>query len=1405
MASSSSDIKNLFEIRRFEGTGFDLWKERIQGILFLKDCDRALEAEKPEDMSEDAWFTLNKKAITYIKMAVSDEILVDLKGIATASELWAKLKATYEITTPVNQVHLMRKLVGMQLDESKSAAEHLSLFTGTLSQLQDSGMPPFDDKLKAIFLLMTLPDSWETLVVSLSNNTNLTFDGVRGSILNEEIRRKAGGEGGNSANMVRGRTDKKNAYGQRNKSKSKERGNASKGKDSDVTCYQCGRKGHKKPDCRFYKAELERKKNAGDKKKEKKEDKTEAQDSHKDKEKANVASSVVIEELSDVEDILCATLSDDEAYDIDASLNVHSQDMQITKSDLIDALLTVNDALSQTWIVDSGASFHVTPVKECFVTFTAGSHGHVYLGNNHACSIEGIGTVHLSTDGTNVLALHNVRYVPGIKKSLLSVGQMDVHGYSILFERGSWKMTKGSRLIVKGTKKGTLYCLHGKALKGKFIALAEIDSHMELWHNRLGHMSQKGLSKLCNLKKLDAKGSKLDFCNECQYGKQVKSSFYSGVSRKSCVLDLVHSDVCSMPTKSMGGALYFVSFVDDHSRKIWVYLLKSKDEAFAAFKKFHAFVTTQTGKKLKCLRTDNGGEFTSAEFTKFCENLGIKRELTVPYNPSSNGVAERFNRTLCERVRCMLSTANLPHGFWGEAIKTAVHICNRSPHMSLKGDIPEEVWSGKPASYDHLRVFGCEAFVHIRPELRTKLDAKSIKGLFMGYGEEGEMGYKVWLPQLKKVVRSRDVVFNEARLLQNNVASNHDHKRVKFQHDQPPVRPISDPQDAPHMAENVNNPVFFEPDDVGQQNEAPEGHVQPNVNAENGAENDGQQPIHEHFDVPPDVDPLPEHVDHWVRRSTRPRRTVSRYEPSLHYIMLTDEGEPLTYKEAKSCELSNKWELAMQEEIKSLHANNTWDLVPLPKGRKALPNKWVYKVKCVDAKPKYKARLVAKGYAQKEGIDFQEIFSPVVKLTTLRVLFALAAVLDLELNQMDVKTAFLHGDIEEDIYMKQPEGFVVPDRKELVCKLNRALYGLKQSSRQWYKKFDTFMLSQGFKRSHADHCLYTKKDEDGSPIILVLYVDDMLIAGKHKSTIDALKRQLNSAFAMKDLGDAEHILGMRIKRDRKLKMLFLSQEKYIAKVLDRFNMAGAKSLGVPLPPHTKLSKADCPKDDVAVNAMKGIPYASACGSLMYAMVATRPDIAHAVGVVSRYMSNPGKAHWEAVKCILRYLAGTQSRCICYGESDLKLQGYCDADMAGDLDTRKSTSGYVFAIAGGAVSWCSRLQKIVALSTTEAEYISATEASKEAIWLGRLVIELGMPDSTPVLGCDSQSAVYLAKNAMFHARTKHIDVRYHFIRQVLEDGLVTLTKIATKDNPADVLTKSLAKAQHEHCIQMVGVG
>ena len=315
----------------------------------------------------------------------------------------------------------------------------------------------------------------------------------------------------------------------------------------------------------------------------------------------------------------------------------------------------------------------------------------------------------------------------------------------------------------------------------------------------------------------------------------------------------------------------------------------------------------------------------------------------------------------------------------------------------------------------------------------------------------------------------------------------------------------------------------------------------------------------------------------------------------------------------------------------------------------------------------------------------------------------------------------------------------------------------------------------------------------------------MLIAGTNMDEIANLKSKLNENFDMKDLGNASHILGMCIVRDRTKKVLFLDQSAYIGKVLKRFNMDGGKAAGSPLASYVKLSLSDCPISDEEKAEMAKVPYSSAVGSLMYAMICTRPDIAYAVGVVSRYMSNPGKKHWEAVKGIMRYLNGTRKVCICFGRSEACVIGYTDADYAGDMDKRRSTSGYVFMFTGGAVSWRSRLQNCISLSTTEAEYIAAAEACKEALWLARLVKDLGMTVEMPTLHCDSQSAIMLAKNPVFHAKTKHIDVKYHFIRDMLEDKLFELIKVHTDDNPADLMTKGLPTERFAHCRALMGVG
>ncbi|KAL0457636.1 UNVERIFIED_CONTAM: Retrovirus-related Pol polyprotein from transposon TNT 1-94 [Sesamum latifolium] len=366
---------------------------------------------------------------------------------------------------------------------------------------------------------------------------------------------------------------------------------------------------------------------------------------------------------------------------------------------------------------------------------------------------------------------------------------------------------------------------------------------------------------------------------------------------------------------------------------------------------------------------------------------------------------------------------------------------------------------------------------------------------------------------------------------------------------------------------------------------------------------------------------------------------------------------------------------------------------------------------------------------------------------------------------MDVKTAFLNGELDEEIYMDQPEGFQEMGQKRKVCRLKRSIYGLKQSSRQWYYRFHRAITSIGFTMVEEDHCVYVKRSEKNF-MILSLYVDDILLAGNNMEMIVATQKWLSSTFEMKDMGEAEYILGVKIHRDRSKKLLSLSQETYIKRIIERFRMHNANPVDTPMDKSCVLSKELCPKTEEEKKRMTKIPYASAVGSLMYAMMCTRPDLCFAVGMVSRYQSNPGPDHWVAVKRILRYLKGTSDLALCYHGGSLRLVGYSDADGSADRDERKSTSGYAFLLGGAAITWCSKKQPCISLSTMEAEYVACTSAVQEAIWLRRFLKSLRISahiNDAVVIYCDNTATIAYAKDPKYHGRTKHIDTRYHFIR------------------------------------------
>jgi hypothetical protein len=546
-------------------------------------------------------------------------------------------------------------------------------------------------------------------------------------------------------------------------------------------------------------------------------------------------------------------------------------------------------------------------------------------------------------------------------------------------------------------------------------------------------------------------------------------------------------------------------------------------------------------------------------------------------------------------------------------------------------------------------------------------------------------------------------------------------------------------------------------------------------------------------------------------KSSFPVSTPARYgfDDLVSYALITSSEDPSTFQEAIDSSEKDKWMEAMVEEMESLSKNKTWELTELPKGKKPIGCKWVFKRKeAVSEKEgeRFKAQLVAKGYSQRRGIDYDEVFSPVVRHTSIRAVLALVVDQDLELEQLDVKTAFLHGNLEEEIFMVQPEGFKKPGTENLVCRLKKSLYGLKQSPRQWYKRFDSYMIQIGYTRCEYDCCVYVRILEDSSYIFLLLYLDDMLIAARSMCEVDRLKSLLYKEFEMKDLGAAKKILGMEIRRDREARKLWLSQKNYIRKVLENFSMLDAKLVSTPLANHFRLSSNQCPKNVEEIEDMTRVPYASAVGCLMYAMVCTRPDLAHAVSIISRYMANPGREHWNAVKWIFRYLKGTAEHGILFSRQPgtNSVIGYVDANYAGDVDDRRSTTGYLFTLLGGPICWKSTLQSIVAMSTIEVEYMAVAEAAKEALWLKGLVKVLGLNQSGVQMHCDSQSAIYLAKNQVYHARTKHIDVRFHKIRELIVTGDIVLEKVHTIENAADMLTKPVTTAKFKHCLDLTNV-
>ncbi|UYV78679.1 hypothetical protein LAZ67_16002366, partial [Cordylochernes scorpioides] len=885
-----------------------------------------------------------------------------------------------------------------------------------------------------------------------------------------------------------------------------------------------------------------------------------------------------------------------------------------------------------SWVIDSGANHHVCNKREWFTNFQ-GITSDPILTASGTTRAEGCGDIKFKAyvGKHHVdLKLCNVLYVPNVRRNLLSVSSMENKGKIINFaNRRAQVFDSENRIVAIAHDENGLYVMKGRViLPNAELFNSQKSSRkqtLELWHQRFCHVNNDAIERMAKgglVKGLEISSMDRSLCDDCCVAKSTKEPHKPIRNiRSKRPLELVHTDICGpMPVISIGGSAYFLTFIDDYSRKITLFCLKHKNEVLKHFESYLARAERETGRKLKVLRSDNGLEYCNHEFKTRLEQLGIKHELTNTYSPPMNGVAERANRVLLDITRSCLHSADLPQRFWAEAVNTAAYIRNKCYNSALGDKVPDELWSSRKPSVRHLKAFGCLAYSHIPTERRKKLDNRANRCILVGYSSQTK-GYRLWCPETQHVIQTKHVKFDESKI------------GLKW----------TKVEDEPERY----NHIWIEPDNQL------EGDIDLKPEAER-----------ERNDDTSDQDLVGVNNDDIVQ--TRPKRIVrnpygraGKPKAELHFL---DIIEPTTFEQAINSKEAPYWRRAMKDELRSLEDRNTWTLSDLPLGKRPISSRWVFKIK-TNSKgdvERFKARLFARGFSQKRNVDFFETYSPVINFSVIRMIFALTINKNWYNRHLDVDNAYLYGELNF---------------------------------------------------------------EDKA--VIAVYVDDLAL-----------------------FAESEDIL-----------------------------------------------TTDKEKEEI-----KHVPYRELIGSLLYLANSSRPDMTFAVTKLAQFCSNPGERHWQAAKHILRYLQATKNVSLIYKRGSDDILAFSDSDWANDIDDRRSTSGSAVTINGCLVSWRSKKQNCVSLSTMESEYIALAQTTKEILWIAQILENLKCLTnaSRPItIFCDNRAAIEFSKNNIENNRSKHIDIRYHYIREKVNSGDIHVNYISTNDNLADIFTKGLKRTAHQN--------
>lgn len=775
--------------------------------------------------------------------------------------------------------------------------------------------------------------------------------------------------------------------------------------------------------------------------------------------------------------------------------------------------------------------------------------------------------------------------------------------------------------------------------------------------------------------------------------------------------------------------------------------------------------------------------------------MGIVHQHSCVETPQQNGRAERKHKHLLSVARALRFHSNVPIHLWGDCLLTATYLINRTPTSVRQNKSPYEALLGKPPQYTHLKVFGCLCYASTLSLRKDKFASRAHRCVFLGYGAN-QKGYKLLNLQTGQYLVSRDVCFYETTFpfSHHNQLASHlmFPQEMSFVDILDPITPSTSQQNTTeHTSATGTSP---DSPDLSHETSPPLTQSDNNNTSDTAESN-------------PPASTRP------VRVRTLPQK-FSDYTNLPSTVLKSSNVTALVPTETSTSSLEvpkyyhqaikdPNWCKAMQEEINALEANNTWEITSLPSGKQTVGCKWIFRIKYKSdgTLDRYKARLVAKGFTQTYGLDFFQTFAPVAKMTSVRMILALAAIQKWELHQLDINNAFLNGELHEEVYMTIPPGIPLPaDFKgsHPVCRLIKSLYGLRQAPREWFDKFAAAILTYGFTQSKSDNSLFYLHTSD-SFLMLLVYVDDIILTGSSILHITKVKDFIAQNFKMKDLGSLKYFLGLEISRNTG--GIYIHQRKYALNLLNSTGLQDAKPSNITMAAQHNLTY----DSGTLLDNSQASTYRRLVGQLIYLTI-TRPDITYPVHILSQFLAKPTDAHFAAAMKLVRYIKNAPGQGLLFSASSaLELKVYTDADWASCPMTRRSISGYCVMLGDSLLSWKCKKQNTVARSSAEAEYRSMANALCEVTWIFNLLTELHFQIPRPiVMYSDSNSAIHIAENPVLHERTKHIELDCHLIRDKVKEGFILPTYLSTFHQPADLLTKALPAHRLKALLLKLGV-